>query len=155
MGPSEITRDRILKTAIQLFAQRAYEATSIRTIAKRANVNQAAINYHFISKDGLYREVLRRALRGLTEHQLSHAQETQAMRREEALGEFIRQQLRPLSARDEVSRFVHLFYWETVRPTVVYRKLVSEEATPFLGFAVDLMRRFMPKADQRTLIVAA
>jgi hypothetical protein len=42
-----------------------------------------------------------------------------------------------------------------VHPTVVYRKLVSEEATPFLGFAVDLMRRFMPKADQRTLIVAA
>ena len=77
------------------------------------------------------------------------------MPREEALGEFIRQQLRPLSARDEVSRFIHLFYWETVHPTVVYRKLVSEEATPFVGFAVDLMRRFMPKADQRTLIVAA
>ena len=55
---------------------------SIRTIAAKAGVNQAAINYHFKSKDGLYREVLRRALRGLTEHQLSHAQETQAMPRE-------------------------------------------------------------------------
>jgi hypothetical protein len=77
------------------------------------------------------------------------------MPREQPLGEFIRQQLRPLSARDEVSRYIHLFYWETVRPTPVYRKLVSEEATPFVGFAVDLMRRFMPKADQRTLIVAA
>ena len=32
---------------------------------------------------------------------------------------------------------------------------MSEEATPFVGFAVDLMRRFVPKADQRTLIVAA
>jgi TetR/AcrR family transcriptional regulator, regulator of cefoperazone and chloramphenicol sensitivity len=155
MGPSEITRERILKAAVRLFADRGYEATSIRTIAARANVNQAAINYHFKSKDGLYREVLRGALRALTEHQLSHAQETQAMPREEALSEFIRQQLRPLSARDEVSRYIHLFYWETVRPTAVYRKLVSEEATPFVGFAVDLMRRFMPKADQRTLIVAA
>ena len=77
------------------------------------------------------------------------------MPREQALGEFIRQQLRPLSARDEVSRYIHIFYWETVRPTAVYRKLVSEEATPFVGFAVDLMRRFMPDADQRTLIVAA
>jgi hypothetical protein len=36
----------------------------------------------------------------------------------------------------------------------VYRKLVSEEAAPFLGFAVDLMRRFMPDADQSTLIMA-
>jgi hypothetical protein len=32
---------------------------------------------------------------------------------------------------------------------------VSEEATPFLNLAADLMRRFMPKADQRTLTMAA
>ena len=37
----------------------------------------------------------------------------------------------------------------------MYRKLVSEEAAPFLGFAVNLMRRFMPDADQSTLIMAA
>jgi AcrR family transcriptional regulator len=60
--PSEITRDRILKTAVRLFAERGYEATGIRTLAAKAHVNQAAINYHFKSKDGLYREVLRGAL---------------------------------------------------------------------------------------------
>jgi len=87
-----------LKTAVRLFADHGYQATSIRTIAAKARVNQAAINYHFRSKDRLYREVLR-GVRGLTEHQLSHAQETQAMPREQALGEFIRHQLRPLSAR--------------------------------------------------------
>jgi hypothetical protein len=32
---------------------------------------------------------------------------------------------------------------------------MSEETTPFLSFAVDLMRRFMPTADQHTLIMAA
>lgn len=42
-----------------------------------------------------------------------------------------------------------------MRPTAVYRKLVSEEATPFLSLAVDLTRRFMPTADQRTLTMAA
>jgi hypothetical protein len=46
---------------------------------------------------------LRAAIHALTEHQLSHAQETQAMPRERALGEFVRQQLRPLSARDDVT----------------------------------------------------
>ena len=93
--PSELTRDRILKTAVRLFAERGYEATSIRTLAAKAHVNQAAINYHFKTKDGLYREVLRDAIHALTEDQLSHAQETQAMPRERALGEFVRQQLRP------------------------------------------------------------
>jgi TetR/AcrR family transcriptional regulator, regulator of cefoperazone and chloramphenicol sensitivity len=153
--PSEITRDRILKTAVRLFAERGYEATSIRTLATKAHVNQAAINYHFKTKDGLYREVLRDAIHALTEDQLAHAQETQAMPRERALGEFVRQQLRPLSARDDVTRYIHILNWEAVRPTAVYRKLVSEEAAPFLGFAVDLMRRFMPDADQSTLIMAA
>ena len=59
--PSEFTRERILKTAARLFAERGYEATSIRTLAAKARVNQAAINYHFKTKDGLYREVLRTA----------------------------------------------------------------------------------------------
>jgi hypothetical protein len=75
-----------------------------------------------------------------------------------ALGEFVRQQLRPLSARDDVTdvtQYIHLLNWEAVRPTAVYRKLVSKEAAPFLGFAVDLLRRFMPDADWPTPIVAA
>jgi AcrR family transcriptional regulator len=84
---NSITRDRILKTAVKLFAERGYEATGIRTLAAKAHVNQAAINYHFETKDGLYREVLRAAIHALTEDQLSHAQETQAMPRERALGE--------------------------------------------------------------------
>src|ERR1700741_3986098 len=124
--PSEFTRERILKTALRLFADRGYEAVSVRTIAAKAHVNQAAINYHFAGKDGLYREVLRGALRALTEHQLSHAQETKAMPREQALAEFVRDQLRPLAAQDELSRHLRIFNWEAVRPTAVYCKLISE-----------------------------
>ena len=153
--PSEITRERILKAAERLFADRGYDATSIRAIVAKARVNQAAINYHFAGKDGLYREVLRAAFCALTEHQLSHAQETQAMPQEQALREFMRHQLRPLLARDELSRHIRIFNWEAVRPTAVYRKLITEEAAPFMGLAIDLVRRFMPTADQRTLVIAA
>ena len=35
-----------------------------------------------------------------------------------------------------------------MRPTSVYRKLLNEEAAPFLGLAVDLVRRFMPDAER-------
>lgn len=153
--PSEITRDRIFKAAERLFAERGYEATSVRAIVAKARVNQAAINYHFAGKDGLYREVLRAAFRALTEQQLSHAQEMAAMSREQAVGEFVRHQLRPLLMRDELSRHIRLFNWEAVRPTAVFRKLVSEEATPFMELAVGLVHRFMPEADGRTLMIAA
>jgi tetracycline repressor-like protein len=66
--PSDITRERILKAARSLFADRGYQDTSIRAVVAKARVNQAAINYHFGGKDGLYREVLRAAIRALTEH---------------------------------------------------------------------------------------
>src|ERR1700720_821897 len=92
------------------------------------------INYHFKTKEGLYREILRDAIHALTQDQLAHAQETQAMPRERALAEFVRQQLRPLSAKDDVTRYIYLLNWEAVRPTALYRKLVSEEAAPLPGF---------------------
>jgi AcrR family transcriptional regulator len=153
--PSEVTRERILKAAERLFAERGYDGTSIRAIVAKARVNQAAINYHFDGKDGLYREVLRGAFRALTEQQVVHARDMKAISREEAVAEFIGRQLHPLMARDEYSRHMRLFNWETVRPTAVFRSLVSEEAAPFMGLAGDLVRRFMPGADQRTVTVAA
>jgi hypothetical protein len=45
---------------------------------------------------------------------------------------------------------LRIFNWEAVRPTAM-----SEEAAPFMALAVDLVRRFLPKADQSTLIMAA
>jgi len=50
---------------------------------------------------------------------------------------------------------MRIFNWETVRPTPVFRSLVSEEAAPFMGLAVDIVRRFLPGADRRTLVVAS
>jgi AcrR family transcriptional regulator len=144
-----------MRAAERLFAESGYDGTSIRAIVAKAKVNQAAINYHFDGKDGLYREVLRVAFRALTEHQLEHAEELRSMSREEALSQFVRRQLQPLLGRDEYSRHMRIFNWETVQPTTVFRDLVAEEAAPFVGLAADLVRRFMPEADQRTVTVAA
>ena len=144
-----------MRAAERLFAESGYDGTSIRAIVAKAQVNQAAITYHFDGKDGLYREVLRVAFRALTEHQLEHAEELKSMSREEALSQFVRRQLQPLLGRDEYSRHMRIFNWETVQPTTVFRNLVAEEAAPFLGLSADLVRRFMPEADQRTVTVAA
>jgi AcrR family transcriptional regulator len=153
--PSEVTRDRIMKAAERLFAEKGYDGTSIRVIVAKARVNQAAINYHFGGKDGLYREVLRVAFRGMTQDQLAHAEDVKTLSREEALTAFIRRQLRPLMARDESSRHMRIFNWETVRPTPVLRSLVAEEAAPFMNMAAEIAGRFLPNADRKTLTVAS
>lgn len=55
------SRDRILATATDLFAQRGYEATSTRAIADAVGLNIATVAYHVGSKPALYVEVMRRA----------------------------------------------------------------------------------------------
>lgn len=56
------TAVRILDTAEQLFAERGFAETSLRTITGRAGVNLAAVNYHFGSKDALVQAVFERFL---------------------------------------------------------------------------------------------
>ena len=53
------TRERILSVAERLFAQRGYEATSVRDITAEAGCNVAAVNYHFGGKQNLYVETFR------------------------------------------------------------------------------------------------
>lgn len=153
--PSDFTRERIIKAAVQLFAQKGYDGASIRTIVAKARVNQAAINYHFAGKDGLYRAVLGEAFRALTTDQMAEAETLKTMSREDALRQFVRRQLRPLTSRDELSRHIQIFNWESIRPSAVFRNFISEEAAPFMGVATDLVRRFLPDADQRSLVLAA
>ena len=50
---AEATRAALVRAALDLFGERGFEATSTRAIAAEANVNIAAIAYHFGSKEGL------------------------------------------------------------------------------------------------------
>ncbi len=66
------------------------------------------------------------------------------MPREEALRSFVHQQLRPLLARDQMSRYIRIFAWENVRPSKVLTNFVTTGAMPFLASATELVRRFLP-----------
>lgn len=52
------TKERLLETAGDIFGREGFKATTIRRIAEAAQVNVAAINYHFRDKEGLYAAVL-------------------------------------------------------------------------------------------------
>ena len=56
MANSE-TVDKILHVATLLFAERGFAETSLRTITSMADVNLAAVNYHFGSKKALIQAV--------------------------------------------------------------------------------------------------
>ncbi len=55
------TREKLLRSAIRVFARHGFEATGIRVISADAGVNVALVGYHFGSKEGIYREVVMQA----------------------------------------------------------------------------------------------
>jgi AcrR family transcriptional regulator len=154
--PSDYTRAQILKAAIGLFAERGYDGTSIRAIVAKARVNQAAINYHFKGKEGLYAEVLKVAFEGYLRLDNFDMETLKDMPREEALRRFVHQQLRPLLARDQMRSYIRIFAWENVRPSKVLAKFVTTGAMPFLNSATELVRRFLPAgaSDQDAMCAA-
>ena len=54
------TKDKILDTAERLFADQGYAATSLRQVIAEAEVNLAAVHYHFGTKDELLDAVVLR-----------------------------------------------------------------------------------------------
>ena len=147
--PAEHTRGAIIKAAVHLFAEKGFQSTSVRDIIVKARVNQAAINYHFKGKDGLYLEVLKTALEKLTEHAGSEPEKLKSLSREEALRSFVYQQLRPLLFRDEMSRYIRLFAWESAHPSKVFLKFMATNTGSYLTTAVDIVRRFLPPDTQK------
>ena len=64
------TKERIISAAEDLFAQFGFSGTSLRQVTTHAEVNIAAVNYHFGSKENLVNEVFRRRLDELSEKRL-------------------------------------------------------------------------------------
>ncbi len=52
------TKNKIIEVARIMFAEQGFEGTSIREIAKTAEVNVASINYHFSNKEKLFAEII-------------------------------------------------------------------------------------------------
>src|ERR1700730_10293478 len=61
------TRERILAAALDLFSERSFEGATTREIAARAGVTQPLLNYHFRSKDDLWRAAVDGLFQALTE----------------------------------------------------------------------------------------
>jgi TetR/AcrR family transcriptional repressor of nem operon len=61
----EDTRDRLVHTAIRLFAEKGYESTSVADILKAAGANSGSLYHFFPTKQDLLLEALRRYRDGI------------------------------------------------------------------------------------------
>lgn len=95
MGQRDLdTKEKIIKAAEELFAELGINATSIRSIVKLANVNLAAIHYHFGSKESLLFEILENHFSKLNKERLDQLkklkEKNESLSTEEILSAFIK-----------------------------------------------------------------
>ncbi|CAD5377457.1 TetR/AcrR family transcriptional regulator [Pseudomonas sp. OF001] len=104
------TVERILDAAEQLFAERGFAETSLRLITSKAEVNLAAVNYHFGSKEALIQAVFVRFLGPLClrlERELDRRQ-GQAASLEELLELLVAQALGVAGSSAKLTAFMRL-----------------------------------------------
>jgi AcrR family transcriptional regulator len=67
----EITREKILDWAEQLFARQGFDGVSVRDITRAASVDVALANYHFGSKEQLFDAVLLRRAEAMNQRRVA------------------------------------------------------------------------------------
>ena len=123
------TRLRLLQAAGNVFAEGGYEGAKVRDICALAEVNVAAVNYHFGDKLGLYTAVLKNALLADADTEaLNHLKNCKSP--EEALRFQIRTLLREAYGRDLASLHIRLMTQELARPSAALDRVVDEVIRP-------------------------
>ena len=89
------TKDQILDVAERAIAQHGYAGTTLRQIVNQANVNLAAVHYHFGSKEGLLRAVMARISEPIVSAQIA------------ALEQLLENRTQPLSVEKILSAYLN------------------------------------------------
>jgi AcrR family transcriptional regulator len=147
--PSDLTRTASLAAAERLYAERGFSDVTLRDIVSAANVNLAAVNYHFGSKDELIAELFvtrslalnrerLRTLRAMEEKGGGRAEIACVLRA--LVGPTLRGCLGPENERATAARFMIRVSIESVPPI---RRIRNREIDHLRKF-IAAMRRALP-----------
>jgi AcrR family transcriptional regulator len=150
--PDRETRDRLLKAAERLFADRGFKKVTVREICRAARANVAAVNYHFGDKLGLYREVMQSAIDAMRATNDAARQAGAGHTAEERLRRYIIIFVHRVlgSGRDSVHKLINR---EMSDPTPALDTLVEQGVRPRVEYLSGLVAEIMECApsDQRVL----
>jgi AcrR family transcriptional regulator len=151
-APDLETRERLLKAAERLFANRGFRKVTVREICRAARANVAAVNYHFGDKLGLYREVMRSAIIAMRATNDAARQAGAGHDAEEQLRRYIVTFVHRVlgSGRDSVHKLIHR---EMNDPTPALDTLVEQGVRPRIEYLSGLVAEIMDCApsDERVL----
>jgi AcrR family transcriptional regulator len=148
------TKQRILGAAEELFARHGFAGASLRQVTSAAQVNLAAVNYHFGSKENLINEVFRRRLDALNTQRigaLTAARTRPGYALEDTLDAFIRPALALASNDQGGVAFVRVLARAYAEHNERLRKFLHDNYSHVLKeFATDFAG-FLPHLDKQEL----
>jgi len=151
----EQSRERLLHTALRLFADHGYSKTSTRAIAEAAQTNVAAISYYFGDKAGLYRAAFFEPF-GSPEDDIARFSDP-SMNLAEALQGLYATFLEPLAEGDRVRLGMKLRYREMLEQTGLLSAEINDCIKPQFDAILAVLGRHVgapePDDDLRRLAV--
>jgi AcrR family transcriptional regulator len=144
------TKAQILDAAIRLFGDRSFDTVSVRDITSEAKANLGAVNYYFVSKVNLIREVLRTLATPINEARLNslNAYETSLNGGRPDLETLIRMLVEPFVRLAKDRGGLGIYY---PRLMMMARTLPGNLIGSYLSEQHDAMARQFVKAIGRAL----
>lgn len=154
------TKQKILDAAQHLFSREGFKGTSLRTITNRAQVNLAAINYHFGSKETLLKAVIERHLIPLNQMRKERLEKA----REKAIAQgkiptvndlllaIIEPTFQFMSTSPDAEDYIVLVGRAFYEPDGTVRRTVLQLVWPLFEFIVDLFKEALPEVPENILL---
>ncbi len=154
----EAVQFRLLDVAEKLFAEKGFDATSVREITQSAGCNLASINYYFAHKDNLYQEVYIRRMRQLRELRIGGIERIMfrgaGATLEDLLESFARTFLDPLVDRVSGRMLMDLMFREISEPRLPKDLFFREMVQPVQEALQKALRELCPGLSYESAIVS-
>lgn len=149
------TKEQIINVAERLFAERGFAGTTLRNVISEAEVNLAAVHYHFGSKEELFRAVVKRFARPIVAQELALLEQLQAGGRVPTVEAILTALFKPcleFLAQDKEFLFVHTQFmgrcWTEPEPL---KSIVEEEFSASIEAFLDVLQRALPNRSRSQL----
>lgn len=140
---NESTRHRILVAACEVFAENGFRNTTVREICRKAEVNVAAVNYHFGSKENLYAAVWEYAHMEAVQKRVDEFDQAKEASSEKRLLLFIKSLMENILNPDRPEWDFRIVAHEMIEPTGAFDKIVQRMIRPGFLFLRDLVQEIL------------
>jgi len=149
---TELTFDRLLQKAVEVFAEHGFRDATVREICTRANVNIASVNYYFRSKEALYVKALAFAFHEVNRRYPQNAAMNANLPPEHRLALFIDNFLQRLLDDSSVGFHSKLIAREITDPTKALDEIIATTIVPQCALLKEIIELILGPETDRELV---